>query len=182
MNSDNDGTVGGFVFVDESKAHDYLLIAAVVRPAQLAAARKAIRRLVLPGQRRIHMYKESDARRRQLLSVIGQLGIDVTIYRASRAYPAEVIRRDRCIAALVADATRARHIELIFELDASIYRRDQAQINDAMRLNNCVDRLAYRHSQASTEPLLIIPDAIGWAWAKGGDWRCRCGTVKIVDV
>jgi hypothetical protein len=54
--------VSAHVFVDESKHRDYLLVAAAVMPGDLTAARKAIREVVMPGQRRVHMKKESDAR------------------------------------------------------------------------------------------------------------------------
>jgi len=50
---------GGFVFVDESKAKGYLLAAAVIEPRHLAKAMREIRNLVLPGQQRINMTKES---------------------------------------------------------------------------------------------------------------------------
>ena len=35
----------------------------------------------------------------------------------------------------------------------------------------CRDTLHYQHQQPHTEPLLAIPDAIAWCWAKGGQWR-----------
>lgn len=60
------------VFVDESKGRDYLLIAAVVMPADVTQARKDIRTLVLPGQRRLHMKGESDSRRRKILESFRQ--------------------------------------------------------------------------------------------------------------
>jgi hypothetical protein len=47
--------VTGHVFVAESKQRNYLLVAAVVMPGDLAGARRALRALVMPGQRRLHM-------------------------------------------------------------------------------------------------------------------------------
>jgi len=34
------------------------------------------------------------------------------------------------------------------------------------------------------EPLLAIPDAIGWAWARGADWRRRARALvsDVIDV
>jgi len=39
----------------------------------------------------------------------------------------------------------------------------------------------YVHRKPSTEPLLAIPDASAWSWAKGGDWRRRIDPL-ITDV
>lgn len=50
------------VFVDESKKRDYLLVAAALPEAALADARRALRALLRPGQRRLHMVKESPSR------------------------------------------------------------------------------------------------------------------------
>lgn len=41
--------------VDESKQRNYLLVAAVVMPGDLAGARRALHALVMPGQRLLHM-------------------------------------------------------------------------------------------------------------------------------
>lgn len=53
---------GAHLFVDESKAGDYLMVAAVMLPADLVTARAFARSLVYKGQPRLHMKKESDAR------------------------------------------------------------------------------------------------------------------------
>ncbi len=54
------------VFVDESKEHDYLLVASIHASGELDDLRKLMRGLVLRGQRRVHMKKESDPRRRAI--------------------------------------------------------------------------------------------------------------------
>jgi hypothetical protein len=51
------------VFVDESKARGFLLVAALVLPGDLAQARKQVGALRLPGQRRVHFATESASRR-----------------------------------------------------------------------------------------------------------------------
>lgn len=61
-------------FVDEVKESGYLLLAAMLPPDSLASARKALRKLTLPGQHRPHFHKESDRQRRAILS--GILGLE----------------------------------------------------------------------------------------------------------
>jgi len=65
---------GGQIFVDETKQRDYLLVAGVVLPGDLAATRAVMRGLVLGGQRRVHMAKESDPRRRSIAAAICETG------------------------------------------------------------------------------------------------------------
>ncbi|MCW6006927.1 hypothetical protein K1W54_20420 [Micromonospora sp. CPCC 205371] len=54
-------------FTDETKERRYIMVAALLAPSQLSAARSAMRSLILPRQCRIHLHKESDTRRKQIL-------------------------------------------------------------------------------------------------------------------
>ena len=100
---------------------------------------------------------------------------------ASSGIP-EVVCRNRCIDALVKDAAQRNTLEITFETDERIVSRDQRQVATTLRKIGLVDGLAYRHLPAASEALLIIPDAIGWAWMRGGDWRRRCSRVTVVNV
>lgn len=172
-------STGGQVFVDESKATDYLLIGTVVVPGQLVTARRVVRNLILPGQRRIHMKRESDRRRRTILAAIRAAGFTSIIFRAADRNISEVVRRGICIDALVDDALKNKRNELIFELDASLERRDHNRIAARLKAANAPNDLAYRHDTPGAEPVLAIPDAVGWAWARGGDWRRRVDVVVV---
>ena len=78
------------VFDDETKDRDYLLIASVHTSGDLDELRKLIRRVVVPGQYRVHMKKESDSRKRLIASTIVDAGVTATVYDAGRGYrPAE---------------------------------------------------------------------------------------------
>jgi hypothetical protein len=112
----------GMAYVDESKAKDYLLIAAVLHPERLGAARRAIRSLILPGQSCIHTKDERESRRRQLLSVIERLDPEITIYRVDGAWAREPQRRDRCVDALIGTAIDRRYLDIVFELDETLRR------------------------------------------------------------
>ncbi|WP_282944422.1 hypothetical protein [Cellulomonas endometrii] len=70
------------VYVDESKAADYLLAATMVEPGRVPASRSAVRALVPPRQNRLHMRHEPDRRRRAILSALGRLDVTTTLYRA----------------------------------------------------------------------------------------------------
>lgn len=165
------------VFVDESKEHDYLLVAAVIPSSELDATRTLMRSLVMHGQHRVHMRKESVSRKRSIASAVCATGVRATIYNAGTAYRSELGARDACLRALVADAEAAGAAMLVLEQDESLRRRDNQRLIEITRELGRRDTLHYQHRRAATEQLLAIPDAVAWCWAKGGDWRRRIDPV-----
>ena len=161
------------MFVDESKQRDYLLVAAAVMSADLADARKTLRALVMPGQRRLHMKKESDARRSAIVDRIASIGATATVYNGGRPGRRELDARERCLRALVSDIVAADQHMLVLEQDDSLLRWDQQRLIEITREAGCRETLRYEHRRAEYELLLAVPDAIAWCWAKGGHWRDR---------
>jgi hypothetical protein len=171
-----------YLFVDESKRSDYLIASAAVEQDRVAALRRELRGLLLPGQRRLHMVKERPARQRLILSTISRSAASVTIYRVPRGSAGgERAHRHRCLDRLIAHASAEREIHLVLELDETLLHRDRATLYAATRRERCVERVRYRHEVAGTELLLAIPDAVAWAWAQGGDWRRRASE-SVSDV
>lgn len=171
------------VFVDESKAGPYLLVASVVLPADLGAARGAVRSLHLPRQSRIHMKTETDARRRTILSAFEKAGLRATIHRAA-GYKTNIAAREACIDALVRQLAIEPTARVTFECDETQDARDRQQLFRLVRELGCTERVQYEHRLASAESLLAVPDAIGWAYARGGDFRKRAMPLitRFVDV
>ena len=159
------------------------MIATAVEPARLATVRKAIRALVLPGQRRLHMKSESNPRRRQILSALCEEGETATIYRAGSDYKSDIDRRRACLDSMVADIASAGHPKLCLESDETMDERDRRDLVRLIKEHGCPD-LLYLHERAAQEPLLAVPDVIGWAWARGGDWRRRASPLveTVIDV
>jgi hypothetical protein len=98
--------VSGHVFVDESKDRDYLLVASLHVSGELDELRKFTRGLVLPGQRRVHMKKENDSRKRAIAAAICGAGVTATVYDAGSRYGHEVDARAACLRGLVDDVVR----------------------------------------------------------------------------
>lgn len=63
-----------------------------------------MRGLVLKGQRRVHMKKESDQRKRAITAAICGAGVTATVLRRGRRYRDELDARAACLHGLVADA------------------------------------------------------------------------------
>lgn len=173
--------MSGHVFVDETKQRGYLLVAAVVVPADLDPLRKLVRSLVLPGQRRLHMKDESDPRRRAIASAIANSGVQATIYDAGRRYRTERDRRAACLQALMHDISSRDDEMLVLEEDETLRSWDNQRLIELTRAAGCRDTFRYEHRSASNEQLLALPDAVAWCWARGADWRHRLGPV-VTDV
>jgi hypothetical protein len=161
------------VFVDECMRGGYLLIASSVAPGDVVAARRGITDLVRPGQRRLHMVKESPARRRLILRRIGDLGLTATIYRAAPARRTDSARRRACLTRLVADMLDSGGADLRLETGGDADHRDRQHLIELLRGTGGAAGITYAHLHASHESVLAVQAAIGWAWSKGGEWRDR---------
>lgn len=173
-------------FVDESTRNsDYLICAATVSTTDLAVTRKQLQGLLATGQRRLHFTDESDPKRRKILSAMTEMETSTTIYVATsrnqdlaRASILETMvpqLRDRGVSRLMLDAREGQDSKD----RATIYR----QVGPHPQ-----PEFAYVHQRSATEPLLWIPDAVAWAWGRGGQWRAMvtasglAGSVVTVQV
>jgi hypothetical protein len=154
-------------FVDENKTRGLLMAAATCPAASVKPNRKALTGLLLTGQRRIHFQKESPARQRKILAAITELDFHVVLYAAPRT---DAASRRRCLTAIVHQAASATE-RLVVERDESLLDFDRQTLYQAVRTAGCVDTLQYQLLAPHLDPLLWVPDAVVWAWAKGGEWR-----------
>lgn len=164
-------------FIDEStRRGTYLICVATCVPNELARTRQALRRLLLPGQHRLHFATESDRRRRLILSRLSELAATSVVYRAEhRDQPA-------ARAAILDRAAKELHVEGVTSLTIESRRgqdhHDRAVIYRALGPDQA---LAYRHMTAAEEPMLWIPDAIAWAYGRGGDWKRQLHRLDLVS-
>ncbi|QAY60006.1 hypothetical protein ET475_08380 [Microbacterium protaetiae] len=71
---------GDRVYVDESKALGYYVVATAAAVGDVRDSERALRGLLLPGQRRLHFKSENDSRRRQILSRMCVLEVRVGVW------------------------------------------------------------------------------------------------------
>jgi hypothetical protein len=76
----------------------------------------------MPGQRRLHMKKESAARRGAIVDAITSAQLTATVYNAGRFGRHELDAREACLRAMVADAVAAGHHMVVVEQDDSLLR------------------------------------------------------------
>ncbi len=173
-------------FIDEStRGRKYIICAATISSADLGPARRNLRSLRLPGQRRIHFATESDQRRRSLLKDMSTLGTTSVIYLANHGD--QVAARAAIMITAVTQLRQAGVSRLVLEAREGQDHRDRAVIYRALGPDPAPP-LSYTHHQPASEPLLWIPDAVAWAWGRGRSWRKRVedlglvGAVEIVNV
>lgn len=101
--------------------------------------------------------------------------VRVDLYAADVGYRTNIERRRACLDRLVQDVA-ATCVGLTLESDVTQNSRDRQDLIEITRRVGCRD-LRYAHRAPYEEPLLWIPDAIGWAHARGGVWRERASPV-----
>lgn len=159
------------LYIDESKSKGYTIVAAVLLPADAREASKALRGLCKRGQRRIHFVKESDPRRREILSTLTGIGITSMVYHARGMR--STAAREACLCRMIADAQGLSATQIVLERDDSIVQSDKRILFRELDARGLRDQVDYRHAAAIEEPLLSIPDAIAWCHARGGEWTRR---------
>jgi hypothetical protein len=113
------------VYVDESKRGGYLLVASIHHPEELTEVRSLMRGLVVRGQRRVRMTKESDPRRKVIAATLVGAGIQAKVYDAGRRYGRELDARQACLRAVVDDVAPHPDSMLILERDDSLLDWDR---------------------------------------------------------
>lgn len=160
-------------FVDESRRKNtYLLAAVLVDPGDLARTRKALRRLLFPGQRELHFKKEKTDRRKLIVSRLVSIGATVHIYTGDCSAGEEIARQE-CLVALINDLVDLDTRRLVLD------SREERNLHDAQTIRTTLgkrpshSKLIYEHLESSHDELLWIPDVVAWCHGAGGDWARR---------
>lgn len=162
-------------FVDESVRGDqYLLVGVMVAPSQVTLVRRELRGLLLPGQRILHFRRESPNRRREILSQIGCLPLQVVAETRS-CEGGEVRARASCLEGLVMRMLELGLRRLVLESCESLDDRDQTLIARTLARAGRGNDIEYAHCRPHEEIALWLPDAIAWAIGRGGEWRSLLG-------
>ncbi len=155
-------------FIDESVRSDgwYRLTMVEVSARDLGSVTRALRSMLPDG--RLHFSSEGDARRRQILTAMTRLPIAATTvgapYRRGRD---EEPARQRCLIELLAVINPTVAVLVLDSRGVHRDLNDRRVLRDVIRTSGR-DLPTYSHRGSSDEPLLALPDAIGWAVGAGG--------------
>lgn len=159
---------GAHLYVDESKAHAYILVAVAVASVDVSRARAHMRGLRHRGASDIHMKPEGREHRQKVLRDLRRYGFTAHIVVMQERGP-DSDRREACLGAVYALAQDLGASRIVLEEDQSIARWDRKVMFDLDRRAG-EPRVANDWARRRTEPLLWAADAIAWAYGRGGVW------------
>jgi hypothetical protein len=171
-------------YVDESiRGQSYLFAAVLLSPQRKPELDRLVRSLCLPGQRRLHLISERDARRRQIIDAIANSGrVRARIYRLQGAGH-EIAARAACLRELVTDVSTLGAGRIILDRmqERQVVRDRQVIIAAVSKL--CVD-LSYEHAESREHSGLQAADILAWGYGAGGEWRRRTmpAIEKVIEV
>ena len=157
------------LYVDETKARSYFLVAAVVTPEAVGGVRAELRKFVRPGMRRVHFKSERDAVRRDFIALVKSLRVTSVVYECWGRHDHEA--RTNGLALLVDDLHQHGASKLVLERDESLVDGDKHVIRRHTHGRRPYGEFEYRHMSPTEEPMLWIPDAIAWCVQRGGVWK-----------
>lgn len=175
--------MGGHAYIDESCQGDYLVVSAFIASADVVAARKQLRGLLLGNQRSIHMKDEKKpARQQEIVDVVLSLGSNVTIYCAKPSeHRGHSGARDVCLRALAADSVRTGVDRMMLDRNDSYVQRDRNSIIQGSQSAGAHRvPFTYDHCRRHEEALLWVPDVVGWCYARGNPWRQKILPITTV--
>lgn len=175
---------GVWAFTDESERAGVMLLAVVIVPtAVVDDARRAMQRLLLPGQRRVHTSDESARRQHTILDTVARvedLNAIVLRHRRSPGTGRPAARR-LLLQAATGLAVGAGVTAWILDDQEPVQRtRDRSVIAHALGGVDAHLHPVYDHRASHTEPLLWAADAVCWAVGAAGDWRRRVEAILTI--
>jgi hypothetical protein len=169
-----DGILGDLhAFVDEScRKGQYLVTAVIVASGDVHRVAQDVRRVLPPGQRRTHFSAERPSGRRQILDRYCRLAVEAQVAVAEYLGGNDQTARELCLSAL-SEKFSLRGVKAVV-LDSRGPDRDRIdrRLFAHLEKRGLVDPMfTYTHRSSRDEILLGLPDAIGWAYGAGGQWR-----------
>ncbi|PSS43112.1 hypothetical protein C6401_13765 [Arthrobacter woluwensis] len=142
------------------------MVASVTASGDVGQTREAIRKLRMPGQRRVHFKSERDAVKKAFIAEVRRLPLSAIIY-VCQAKEAEA--RGLVLTALLEELHRCEAGMLVLERDESLMKHDKHLI--AQHSGRRKDDFSYRLMAPQDEPLLWVSDGLAWCWQRGGEWK-----------
>ena len=173
-----------WAFSDESERAAVMLMTVVlVPPGEVDDARRAMRGLLLRGQRRVHTSDESARRRRQILDTLARTDNLSAVVLRHRRFEGTNKPAGRHLLLQAATGLVVGSGVTAWTLDdqePNQKARDRAAIAHALAGVDHRLHPVYDHHPSASEPLLWAPDAICWAVGAGDDWRRRIQAIITV--
>ena len=165
----------GHIYVDESKAHGFRFVMALVDGGNVETARNAMKSLAARGARTFHASHESDRRRRQALRVVAPLPVRFWVLEVPLS-PHRGRARETGVKRVMTLAVGLGASRVVFDLDESNLSRDRLAAASVLAPLDPDTRPTYDHQKAATEPLPWLPDLVAEPHGPARDRRPDRGT------
>jgi hypothetical protein len=170
------------VFCDETKSRGFTLAAAQVPCGAVTKLRSVVNQLLLPKQVRLHFTGETPQRRKLIVNAFVDAGsIGTVIYDCTRFGRDDNRGRGAAVGAMAARVARIPVARIVLETDDSTVDHDRKLIRAKLKAAGVEDVVGCDHLRSHEEPLLAIPDAVAWCYARGGEWR-KLAEPLITDI
>ena len=155
--------MGTTMYIDESIRREFHLIGCVVADSRKHEIRRELRSLRMKRQRSIHMRKEGHKRREVIFRGIFDLEFITFIAIAPQTISRDQ-RRTACIRELIKIGSTLDVGQFIFEASTQ-------NSHDRQTLAGLAYATDYIHLPPHAEPLLWLPDIVGWGWGRDAATR-----------
>ena len=162
-------------FIDESRrGSQYLLTLTLVPSSAIRSTTRAVLDMVEQGRQRTHFVDERPSARRKIIDAYQSLDTLSQVAIATYGGGDDQEAREVCLRALMERFDEWQLRVLVMDTRGeSRDLLDRRAIVRAERERIVTGPLQYSHQGSRNEPLLSLPDAIGWCYGAGGDWRRR---------
>lgn len=128
--------------------------------------------------------EKKPARQNLIVNCVVSLGSKVTIYCAKPSeHQGHSGARDACLKALAADGVRSGLDRVMLDRNDSYLQRDRHSIIRGTESAGAKRvPFTYEHCRRHEEPLLWVPDVVGWCYARGNPWRQRVLPITTVKL
>ena len=158
-----------FAFVDENKEGTYRLGLVAIPDHAINEVRTAMKSLRLKGQRRVHMAKESDSRKKAIIDRILRLDSWNCLIVESKTRDSDDAQIRQRLFLLAAQHPLWKQIDKLVIEDSTDSSRDRRTL--AWLQRHSTHWFTYSFEKPHADPALWLADAVLWAYAKGSNNR-----------
>ncbi len=158
-------------YVDESiRGSIYMMGCARVCADDVSQLRRTVHGLREARTRRMHFNNERAAARKPILDALVDSGLIsyLVVTAKVEGRDGDQVARDRCLTELVATCIDRSVTRLVIESREGQDHRDRRTIARAVGRQRSLE---FDHLPGPSEACLWVPDALTWAYGRGGTWR-----------
>lgn len=151
-------------YLDETKSGQFVFVIAELYASNVGRCRIQMTRIPRKHKSALHFNRESSETRTGALTILAKMPIRIILVTTPKNTKGLDARESavRCVARLAVERSPQR---VVFERDDSTVTHDRRWLSSELARRPDIE---YQHLARTADPLLWIPDAVGWAYQRGG--------------